>query len=236
MITFELVLALLSSYRVRLKSNQTIIRTKTSLADCPICGKPIVGSKKFCDRICLKEGYKRGLVVNSGNFKPGSVSLNKGRTLESWVGPERAAEIRSRMSLNSKKKAAQLKKLNEDKDVLARRLISRKFHDEVVLWIASSLRGSGNRVFILSEYVKEKRIPDAIVFDGKRLIAVEVETEKRWKPSHAATDDRLARLNKLCGFFDDTRVVFPRPGDDVPLIGPDFVSAIMAEERLNPIQ
>jgi len=206
------------------------------VTECPVCGNAIIGKKKFCSRTCLKAGYERGLVVNSGNFKRGSVSLNKGRTLESWVGPERAAEIKSRMSMNSKKKAVQLQKLNEDKEVLARRVVSRKFHDEVVLWIATSLRGSGKRVFILSEYVKEKRIPDAIVFDGKRLIAVEVETEKRWKPSHAATDDRLTRLNSLCGFFDDTRVVFPRPGDNVSDISPAFVAEIVAEERLNPIR
>jgi hypothetical protein len=107
------------------------------------------------------------MVINSGNFKKGSISLNNGRTLESWVGEERAKEIRARMSLNSRNKAPQLRKLNDDPTITARRLESRHFHDEVVLWISNQLRSSGARVFVLSEYVKEKRIPDAIIFDGK---------------------------------------------------------------------
>ena len=77
---------------------------------------------------------------------------------------------------------------------------------------------------MLSEYVKEKRIPDAIIFDGKRLVALEVETEKRWKPSHASSEDRLSRLNSKCGFFDETKVVFPAIGEPLDIIGPAFLA------------
>ena len=168
------------------------------------------------------------MVVNSGNFKKGSVSLNKGRTLESWVGEERAAEIKARMSLHSRGKAPQLRRLNDDPGVLERRLASRRFHDAVVGWLASRIRESGARIFVLSEYIKEKRIPDAIVFDGSRLIAIEVETEKRWKPSHASTEERLTRLNSACRFFDKTKVVFPSLGDSLDVVGPAFLSHIQS--------
>jgi len=150
--------------------------------------------------------------------------------LESWVGEERAREIKARMSLNSRGKAPQLKKLNDDPTITARRLASRHFHDDVVLWLCNRLRKSGARVFVLSEYVKEKRIPDAIVFDGRRLIALEVETEERWKPSHASTEDRLFRLNSSCGFFDQTKVVFPAVGDLVEEIGPELLKQINREK------
>jgi len=166
------------------------------------------------------------MVINSGNFKKGSISLNKGRTLESWVGEERAKEIKARMSLNSRNKAPHLRKLNDDPTITARRLESRHFHDEVVLWISNQLRSSGARVFVLSEYVKEKRIPDAIIFDGKKLTALEVETEKRWKPSHASSEDRLSRLNSKCGFFDETKVVFPSMGESLAQIGPGLLTHI----------
>jgi hypothetical protein len=169
-----------------------------------------------------------GLVKNPGLFKQGSVSPNKGRTLESWVGEERAREIKAKMSANSSTKALQLRRLNDDPGIVARRIQSRKSHDLVVQWLADKLRLGGYRVFTLSEYIKEKRIPDAIVFDGTSLIAVEVETEKRWKPSHASTEERLSRLNALCHFFDKTRVVFPAAEDSIDETGPAFLKRILS--------
>ncbi|MDA4126757.1 MAG: hypothetical protein OK452_06105 [Thaumarchaeota archaeon] len=168
-----------------------------------------------------------GLTKNNGLFKKGSVSLNKGRTLESWVGEVRAREIKARMSANSVAKASFLKRLNDDPEIGAKRVKSRKSHDLVVEWLAEKLRAKGCRVFTLSEYIKEKRIPDAIVFDGKEIIAVEVETEKRWKPSHASTEDRLSRMNSLCHFFDKTKVVFPSVGDSLEDTGPAFLAHIL---------
>jgi hypothetical protein len=195
-----------------------------------VCGIAFAGENRFCNRNCYARAYKLGLVINPGNFKKGSVSPNKGRTLESWVGAERAKEIKARMSLNSRNKAPQLRKLNNDPAVTVRRLRSRRFHDDIVLWLSNKLRSSGKRVFVLSEYVKEKRIPDAIVFDGEKLIALEVETEKRWKPSHASTRGRLARLNSLCGFFDETKVVFPAIGESPERIGPAFLAEVSSQK------
>ena len=87
---------------------------------------------------------------------------------------------------------------------------------------------------MLSEYVKERRIPDAIVFDGKKLIALEVETEKRWKPSHASSEDRLSRLNAFCSFFDETKVIFPKVGEALEATGVGYLAQIGFKKRLNP--
>jgi hypothetical protein len=153
--------------------------------------------------------------------------LNKGRTLESWVGEERAREIKAKMSLNSLKKAPHLNRLNRDPEVLKRRKASRKYHDEVVCWLAQVLRRDGCRVFVLSEYIKEKRTPDAIVFNGKELIALEVETEKKWKPSHASIIERLNRANSYSRFFDRTEVVFAQVGTLVDQVGPLYLAQIL---------
>lgn len=89
---------------------------------CPICGSPKKTERRFCNRKCLKEGYRRGLVQNPGLFKRGGVSLNKGRTLESWLGEERARDIKAGMSANSAGKAPQLRKLNDDPTIAAKRV------------------------------------------------------------------------------------------------------------------
>lgn len=197
---------------------------------CPVCGNSKGNKNKFCSRTCVREGYRLGLVQNSGLFKRGAVSLNKGRTLESWVGEERAREIKAKMSANSVKKAPQLRRLNDDHNITAKRIQSRKSHDAVVQWIAGSLRATGYRVFTLSEYIKEKRIPDLILFTGREMIAVEVETEKRWKPSHAATEERLSRLNSLSKFFDKTKVVFPAAGEPLEGMGGEFLRHILEKD------
>jgi hypothetical protein len=210
------------------------MKNELQLSTCPICGSPKERKKKYCSRACVKEGYRMGLTKNDGLFKKGSVSPNKGRTLESWVGEERAREIKARMSANSIAKASLLNRMNNDPGILAKRLRSRKSHDIVVKWLADNLRARGIRVFTLSEYIKEKRIPDAIAFDGRKLIAIEVETEKRWKPSHASTEERLSRLNSLSHFFDMTKVVFPSISDSVEDTGPAYLRHILNLERLNP--
>lgn len=183
------------------------------MGNCLACGKPISDKRKFCNRLCYAEGYRLKLIEKKGLFRKGQQSPNKGRTLESWVGEERGKAIRLRMSENSKKKIPHLRQLNQDKSVLARRIISRKFHDAFVEATVTELRGKGLRCFTLSEYVKEKRIPDAIIFDGKELVALEVEQMKRYKPSQPAITDRLQHMNSLANFFDRTIVTFPNQKD-----------------------
>ena len=190
---------------------------------------PVANWRKFCGRECHGKGYRIGIVVNPGNFKKGSISPNKSRTLESWVGEERANESKARMSLNSRAKAPRLRRSNADPVITRRQLASRRFHNDVVLRLGNRLRSSNERVFLLSDYV-EKPIPDAITFDGRRLIALEVETEKRWKPSRASTEDRLSRLNSSCGFFDLTKVVFPAVGDSIEETGPALLKHVNLEK------
>jgi len=112
------------------------------------------------------------------------------------------------MSLSSRKKAPHLRLLNEDKLYLAKRRASRQVHEHVVAELVSALRGMGMKCYVLSEYVKETRTPDAIVFNGKKLVALEVEQEKRYKPTNNAVAERLSDLNALSGFFDFTETVF----------------------------
>lgn len=151
---------------------------------------------KFCDGECYAEASRKGMVPNNWWFKKGATSLNKGRTLESWVGEERAADIRARMSRNSKKKGDFLRSLNERKDLLRKRLTSRWFHESVVEEMVEQLRSEGWRCYILSEYIKEKRTPDAILFDGEELVALEVELQKKWKASEESMTRRLSDLNQ----------------------------------------
>ncbi len=162
----------------------------------------------FCSKKCYGEAYRKRLITNKAWFLKGQQSLNKGRTLESWVGEERAKEIRAKMSLNSKGKADFLRALNKNKDFLAKRAASRWFHERVVKAIIDDLRAKGKRCFALSEYVREQRIPDAIIFDDSQLVALEIEQEKRYKPTKETIVERLSTLNRLCGFFDETLVVF----------------------------
>lgn len=168
------------------------------------------------------------MISNAGWFRKGQVSLNRGHTLESWVGPARAKEIKLKMSQHSKGKGEFLRSLNLNKDYLIRRRQSRHVHEDVVAKLVGALRAKGLKCFILSEYVKEDRTPDAIVFDGHRLIALEVEQEKRYKASHAAIIERLTTLNALSGFFDETFVLFVPAGASVVGIAVraarDFVS------------
>lgn len=191
---------------------------------CLVCGSVLNRlQERFCSKACYFQAYRLRLLHNNGWFKKGMPSINRGRTLDSLVGEERARAIRQKMSINSKKKADQLRRLNQNLELLRRRSESRKFHDRTVRDIAVALRGEGKKCFVLSEYVKEKRIPDIIVFDANKLIALEVELEKKWKPSNATIVERLSSLNAASSFFDRTEVIFvtrddrPGPTYDGPL-------------------
>ena len=169
-----------------------------SLKNCRNCGKPLVKRRlQFCDRACVAEAYRKGIIANKGSFRKGVTSLNKGRTLESWVGKERAQEIKRRMSENSKGKASQLRRLNSDARTMEKRKISRRFHEAAVQNLVQEFRKLGWRCYTLSEYVKEVRTPDAILFDGKELVALEVELQKRWKPTEESMIRRLTDLKSL---------------------------------------
>lgn len=200
---------------------------------CESCGKVLQKPNvKFCDRDCYAQAARDGTISNSGRFRKGNPSPNKGRTLESWVGEERAQEIRNRMSESSKKKAFGLRRLNEDADALAKRKVSRRFHEATVQALVKEFRRLGWRCYTLSEYVKETRTPDAILFDGKELVALEVELKKKWKPSAESMIQRLTDLNAKSRFFDRTSVVFPDEKIEMTKQIPSMMSQILALKRL----
>ncbi len=204
-----------------------------TLKNCRTCGKALPKrDSQFCDRACYSQAYRNGIITNRGWFRKGIPSLNKGKTLESWVGKERAREIRHRMSENSKGKAGQLRRLNEDPRVLGKRRLSRRFHEAVVQTLVKEFRTLGWRCYTLSEYVKEERTPDAILFDGRELVALEVEVKKKWKPTEASMTRRLTDLNGSSRFFDRTSVVFPDEGLDMAEQVPMLVGEILNRKRL----
>lgn len=196
---------------------------------CGFCARALEKpGAKFCDRVCYAQAVREGLVSNKGRFRKGNPSPNKGRTLESRVGEERAQEIRNRMSESSKGKAPQLRRLNEDAEVLARRKASRRFHEATVQQLVQEFRRLGWRCYTLSEYVKETRTPDAILFNGRELVALEVELKKKWKPSAESMTQRLTNLNDKSGFFDGTSVVFPDERKELTEQIPSLMRAILA--------
>jgi hypothetical protein len=71
------------------------------------------------------------------------------------------------------------------------------------------------------------RTPDAILFDGKELVALEVELQKRWKPTEESMIRRLTDLNHSSGFFDRTSVVFPDEATDMAQQIPLLVGEIL---------
>ena len=86
--------------------------------------------------------------------------------------------------------------------------MSRQVHEDVVVRLVGALRATGLTRFTLSEYAREARTPDAIVFDGHKLLALEVEREKRYEASHESISERLSVLNAQSGFFDETFTLF----------------------------
>jgi hypothetical protein len=204
-----------------------------NLKNCRVCGKALSEpGAQFCDRACYAQAVRAGLIMNKGQFRKGNPSPNKGRTLESWVGEERALEIRHRMSETSKGKAPQLRRLNENAQVMAKRKVSRRFHEAIVQELVKEFRNLGWRCYTLSEYVKEVRTPDAILFDGSEVVALEVELKKRWKPTVESMTRRLSDLNGKSRFFDRTSVVFPDEKISMAKQIPSLVGEIFNRKRL----
>jgi hypothetical protein len=143
-----------------------------------------------------------------GRFLKGVPAFNKGKTLEDLYGEERANEIRARLSEHSKKKGDLLRALNKNPEYLTKRVISRKRHEEKVRELLENLRKNNERVFALSQYCKDEKQPDLILFKDGKLIAIELEARKKYKPSEKTIISRYERMHKKHGFFDEVRVIF----------------------------
>jgi len=110
------------------------------------------------------------------------------------------------MSLNSQKKGTFLKNLNLDKEYLEKRRTSRKLHDQLVGRVGELLRTEGERIFIISQYVKDAQ-PDIIWFKDGKLIAIEIESKKRYKPSEKTIKKRKENLHFKNNFFDKVKTI-----------------------------
>jgi len=110
------------------------------------------------------------------------------------------------MSLNSQKKGTFLKNLNLDKEYLEKRRTSRKLHDQLVGRVGELLRTEGERIFIISQYVKDAQ-PDIIWFKDGKLIAIEIESKKRYKPSEKTIKKRKENLHFKNNLFDKVKTI-----------------------------
>lgn len=91
--------------------------------------------------------------------------------------------------------------------MLRKKTITRRYHEEMVLKKELELRSQGYRTFCTSNYARHTRVPDiiAISSDGK-VIAVEMETIRRYKSSIESLRKRYTVLLMKEGFFDDVIV------------------------------
>lgn len=139
-----------------------------------------------------------------GRFLKGSVPFNKGKTWEESIGRKLAKKVKQTMSEKAKSpfRKERLAKMNSDPEFLRKRAISRAYHDEIVGKVSDIIRGRGNRIYVLSSYVKDA-IPDIIIFKNGKLYAIELEQEKVWKPSMETMAKRKTQLHKKHNFFDE---------------------------------
>jgi len=91
--------------------------------------------------------------------------------------------------------------------MLARKKITRRYHEDMVLQKESELRAKGYRTFCTSNYIHHVRVPDIIAIspDGK-VIAAEMETIRRYKSSIEFLRKKYSVLLMKEGFFDDVVV------------------------------
>ncbi|HVB11665.1 MAG TPA: hypothetical protein VNE86_00930 [Nitrososphaerales archaeon] len=91
--------------------------------------------------------------------------------------------------------------------MLARKKITRRYYEDMVLRKELELRAQGYRTFCTSNYTRHNRVPDIIAIspDG-RVIAVEMETIRRYKSSVESLRKKYTLLLMKEGFFDDVIV------------------------------
>ena len=99
-----------------------------------------------------------------------------------------------------------MRRLN-DPAMLARKKITRRYHEDMVLRKELELKAQGYRTFCTSNYTRHNRIPDIIAIspDGK-VVAIEMETIRRYKSSVECLRKKYTSLLMKEGFFDDVVV------------------------------
>ena len=92
-------------------------------------------------------------------------------------------------------------------EYLERKKLTRRYHEVVVLRKEKELRDQGYRTFCTSNYAHHSRIPDIIAISPEgKVVAVEMETIRRYKSSIESLRRRYTILLMKEGFFDDVIV------------------------------
>jgi hypothetical protein len=149
------------------------------------------------------------VVDEKGRFKKGEIPFNRGKTLEEVCGSkEKADDVRDRMSKAAHDPDRQklLASYNADPEFLKKREDSRRHHETTVDEIAKIMRNRGDRIYILSGWIKDA-LPDLLVFKNGKLYAIEIEAVKKWKPSMETMKKRKIAEHTKHNFFDEILLV-----------------------------
>lgn len=142
-------------------------------------------------------------------FKKGEDPFNKGQSLDETFGIEKANVIRNKMSEKaySPERVDHLRNLNNNKEVMSKRAESRRFHDKAVIECGNSLRNDNIRTYITTTYSSDPE-PDLVLYYKDKIIAVEFESIRKWKPS-MSTIIKKKEANHFKGNFFDLVIVLP---------------------------
>lgn len=100
-----------------------------------------------------------------------------------------------------------MKNMWNDKSLLEKRMKTRQLHEEHVLMKERELKDKNYKVFVTSNYAHHKRIPDLIAINPEgKVIAIEIETIRKYKASIDTLRKRYTDLLLIEGFFDDVLV------------------------------
>ncbi|MHB1909185.1 MAG: hypothetical protein ACYCQJ_10010 [Nitrososphaerales archaeon] len=98
-------------------------------------------------------------------------------------------------------------RLLNNPDMIAKKKITRRYHEDMVQKKELELKSKGYRTFNTSNYTRHTRIPDIIAISPEgKVIAVEMETIRRYKSSIEALRKKYTHLLMKEGFFDDVIV------------------------------
>jgi hypothetical protein len=115
-------------------------------------------------------------------------------------------------------------------EYLEKKRLTRRYHEDVVLQKEKELRDRGYRTFCTSNYAHHYRIPDIIAISPEgKVIAVEMESMRRYKSSVESLRKRYTILLMKEGFFDDVIV----EGFPVPKFGAQDSNIIAKESEIN---
>ena len=101
-----------------------------------------------------------------------------------------------------------MRSLNTNPSTLEKKRLSHEFHEQVVARKQAELRAKGYRTFVTSNWGShESRLPDIIAVSPEgKILAVEMESIRRWKSRIEKFAEEYKKLLLQDGFFDDVLV------------------------------